>query len=68
MSPEPWGESDFKAFVRKCIDKQRNIAPSRIVLKSFYFGEVKKPKNVTIKQFDWLRSIAENESQTYKSK
>lgn len=58
---------DFKKYVREKVDEQYYITPSMVVLKSFYVMEVQKPKEVTIRLFDWLLSIAEKEMQVYKS-
>lgn len=61
-----WTIEEFKQYVRQRIDKQYYDTPSMIVLRSFYVGEVEKPKDVTVKLFYWLRSIAEKEIQIYK--
>ena len=64
---EKWTIDDFKKYVRKKVDEHYYVTPSMVVLKSFYVGEVEKPKEVTVKMFFWLRSIAEQEMKTYKS-
>ncbi len=58
---------DFKKYVRRKIDEHYYITPSMVVSKSFYVGEVEKPKDVTVKMFHWLLSIAEQEIKIYKS-
>lgn len=63
-----WTLEDFKQYVREKVDEHYYITPSMVVLKSFYVGEVEKPKEVTVRMFDWLLSIAEQEIKTYKSK
>lgn len=64
---EKWTIDDFKKYVRKKVDEHYCVTPSMVVLKSFYVGEVEKPKEVTVKMFFWLRSIAEQEMKAYKS-
>jgi len=65
---EKWTVDDFKKYVRRNVDEYYWVTPSQVVLKSFYVGKVEKPKEVTVKLFTWLRSIAEQEMQIYKSK
>ena len=64
---EKWTIDDFKKYVKRKVDEYYYTTPSMIVLKSFYVGEVEKPKDITVKMFFWLRSIAEQEMNVYKS-
>jgi len=64
---EKWTVDDFKAYVRCRIDKYYWDTPSMIVLRSFYVAKVEKTEGVTLRQFDFLRGIAEREVKTYKS-
>lgn len=64
---QQWSVQDFINYVHHRVDINYNETPSMVVLRSFYFGEVEKPKTVTVRQFDWLRSIAEHEMKVYKA-
>lgn len=44
------------------------VSPSAVTLASFYQADVIKPKDITIRSFEWLRSIADKEIQIYKNK
>ena len=64
---EQWTVDDFKKYVKRKVNEHYYITPSMVVLKSFYVGEVEKPKNVTVRMFFCLRAIAEQEMNVYKS-
>lgn len=64
---EKWNIEDLKKFTREKVDKCYHVSPSAIVLMSFYIGEIDKPKEITIRMFDWLRSIVEQDINIYKS-
>jgi hypothetical protein len=64
---QDWTIEDFKTFVKKQVDVLYWITPSAVVLKSFYVGDVIKPKEITVTKFVWLRSIAEKVIKDYKS-
>jgi hypothetical protein len=63
-----WTLENFKQYIREKVDEYYYVTPSMVVLKSFYVIEVEKSKEVTVRMFDWLLSIAEQEIKTYKSK
>lgn len=62
-----WSVEDFKLYVRKRIDKCYHDSASMIVLRSFYVADVLKPEGVTLRSFDFLRGVAEQEIKVYKS-
>ncbi len=57
---------DFKLFCRGQVDRHYYITAPIIVLISFYYIDIQKPPDITIRQFDWLLSIARQEIQIYK--
>jgi hypothetical protein len=64
---QKWTIEEFKSFVRERVDKYYWTNASVVVLTSFYLADVEKPIEVTIRQFEFLRAIAEKEILTYKS-
>ena len=64
---EIWSVEDFKAYVRKRIDKQYSDTASMIVLRSFYVANVTKEEGVKLRMFVYLRGIAAQEIKDYKS-
>jgi len=67
MIIEKWSVEDFKLYVRKRIDKCYHDTPSMIVLRSFHIADVQKPEGVTLRSFEFLRGIAEQEIKNYKA-
>mgnify|MGYP007049691006 CR=1 FL=1 len=68
MKREQWTVEDFKKFVVEMIVDYYWVSPSAVTLASFYQADVIKPKDVTIRTVNWLRSIADKEIQIYKTK
>ena len=62
-----WSVDDFKDYTKKCVTDHHQVSPSAVVLRSFYIAEVEKPKEVTIQQFEYLRSIAAKTIKDFKS-
>ena len=67
MIVQKWSVEDFKLYVRKRIDKCYHDTASMIVLRSFHISDVQKPEGVTLRMFDFLRGIAEQEIKNYKA-
>lgn len=65
---DTWDVERFRQYVRDSIDKCYVVTSSTIVLRSFYIANVDRPAEVTVRMFEWLRAMAEQESKNYKSK
>lgn len=62
-----WTIQQFKDYTRRCVLEHYNVTPSAVVLSSFHIAQTEKPEGVTVKLFDYLRSIAEQEIKNQKS-